>query len=173
MDPTGEDLSKIHVCTQLVSSSTGRDGSLPTGNLKRSDGDSGPAKLAMPIQTFWRNGTRLRVSMWGGSSLVQSKIRQYASIWENHANIDFRFVGEKEEADIRITFDPERGSNSYVGTDNMQIPKDQPTMNFGWFTDQTADEEFSRTVLHEFGHALGCVHEQASPVRSRPSLVII
>lgn len=36
-------------------------------------------------------------------------------------------------------------------------------MNFGWFNDQTSDEEFSRTVIHEFGHAIGCVHEQSSP----------
>jgi hypothetical protein len=36
-------------------------------------------------------------------------------------------------------------------------------MNFGWFTDQTDDGEVMRTTLHEFGHAIGCVHEQASP----------
>jgi len=36
-------------------------------------------------------------------------------------------------------------------------------MNFGWFDDSTPDNEFSRTVIHEFGHALGCVHEHSSP----------
>jgi hypothetical protein len=41
-------------------------------------------------------------------------------------------------------------------------------MNFGWFDDETSDEEFSRTVIHEFGHAIGCIHEQASPVADIP-----
>ena len=36
-------------------------------------------------------------------------------------------------------------------------------MNYGWFDDSTPDDEFSRTVTHEFGHALGCVHEQFNP----------
>jgi len=60
------------------------------------------------------------------------------------------------------------GSWSYVGTGAKNIAQDQPTMNFGWFNDQTADTEFSRTVIHEFGHALGCIHEQASPVANIP-----
>ncbi|KAF9067482.1 hypothetical protein BDP27DRAFT_1328669 [Rhodocollybia butyracea] len=36
-------------------------------------------------------------------------------------------------------------------------------MNFGWFNDNTDDDEFSRTVVHEFGHALGCIHEHQQP----------
>lgn len=36
-------------------------------------------------------------------------------------------------------------------------------MNFGWFNDLTEDAEFSRTILHEFGHTVGCVHEHRSP----------
>ncbi len=41
-------------------------------------------------------------------------------------------------------------------------------MNFGWFDDSTPDNEFSRTVIHEFGHALGCVHEHSSPAATIP-----
>lgn len=36
-------------------------------------------------------------------------------------------------------------------------------MNLGWLTDSTPDEEFSRVIVHEFGHALGCIHEHQSP----------
>ena len=36
-------------------------------------------------------------------------------------------------------------------------------MNFGWFNYLTPEEEFSGTILHEFGHALGCIHEHQSP----------
>lgn len=41
-------------------------------------------------------------------------------------------------------------------------------MNFGWFDDNTPDDEFSRTIIHEFGHALGCVHEHQSPAAAIP-----
>jgi len=36
-------------------------------------------------------------------------------------------------------------------------------MNYGWFTRNTKDNEFSRTVLHEFGHALAAIHEHQHP----------
>jgi len=36
-------------------------------------------------------------------------------------------------------------------------------MNYGWLRDDTQDEEYSRVVLHEFGHALGCIHEHQQP----------
>ena len=56
------------------------------------------------------------------------------------------------------------GSWSQVGKACLDI-KDQTeaTMNYGWFDDDTTDEEFTRTTVHEFGHALGAIHEQFSP----------
>jgi hypothetical protein len=32
-------------------------------------------------------------------------------------------------------------------------------MNFGWLKDDTDDTEYNRVVVHEFGHALGAIHE--------------
>jgi serralysin len=34
--------------------------------------------------------------------------------------------------------------------------------------DRTSEKEFARTILHEFGHALGMVHEHQSPVNGIP-----
>jgi hypothetical protein len=41
--------------------------------------------------------------------------------------------------------------------------KSEPTMNFGWLTDDTDDVEYRRVVVHEFGHAIGAVHEHQVP----------
>jgi hypothetical protein len=58
-------------------------------------------------------------------------------------------------ADIKIDFDPIGGAWSYIGTDTLEEDKGKPTMNFGWFD--------VPTVLHEFCHALGMVHEHSNP----------
>ncbi|MCB1056317.1 MAG: peptidase, partial [Acidobacteria bacterium] len=50
----------------------------------------------------------------------------------------------------------DKGSWSYIGTDCLDIPRDSPTMNFGWL-DQGV-------VLHEFGHAIGLIHEHQNPL---------
>jgi hypothetical protein len=41
-------------------------------------------------------------------------------------------------------------------------------MNYGWFGPDTEDDEYSRTVIHEFGHALGCIHEHQHPDNDIP-----
>jgi len=109
---------------------------------------------------MWDVGATLRVRLMGGTPFVRGKVRQFATEWTRHANIHFDFVDGP--AQIKVAFDP-GGSWSAVGRDALWIPFDFATMNFGWFDDSTDDEEFSRTVLHEFGHALGLVHEHQSP----------
>ena len=36
-------------------------------------------------------------------------------------------------------------------------------MNFGWLTPASTEREYSRVVLHEFGHSLGMIHEHQNP----------
>ncbi|EPS36622.1 hypothetical protein H072_9876 [Dactylellina haptotyla CBS 200.50] len=91
---------------------------------------------------------------------VKAMVEHFAHQWERFANIKFKFVKPNDmNATIRITLVDGGGANSYVGTDNKHH-KGLKTMNLGWFVDGKADKEFSRTTLHEFGHALGCKHEQ-------------
>ena len=36
-------------------------------------------------------------------------------------------------------------------------------MNFGWLTSESSLEDVRSVVLHEFGHALGLIHEHQNP----------
>ena len=68
-------------------------------------------------------------------------------------------------ADIRITFDPSKGAYSALGSGSLSFPRNECTMNLGWL--DTVDEISGRkeskgkatVVIHEFGHALGMIHE--------------
>lgn len=131
------------------------------------DESSSNEELASLTAKRWRPGRTIKVHFMGGDSFVQSKVRQYARQWEDHANIHFEFVNDPN-AEIRISFIQGGGSWSYLGTDCLTIDKNEPTMNFGWFDSNTPDTEFSRTVLHEFGHALGSPHEHQSPEADIP-----
>lgn len=68
--------------------------------------------------------------------------------------LKFQFVENVKDAMIRISFEDD-GAWSYVGKDALDIPKDQATMNFGWLD--------ASTIMHEFGHCLGMIHEHQNP----------
>lgn len=118
-------------------------------------------ELAVMKSTFWTNGQTIRVRFLEGEKFIQAKVIRYAKEWEQFANITFDFVASGD-AEIRISFTP-GGSWSYLGTEALNYAQDVATMNFGWFDAGTDELEFSRTITHEFGHALGCVHEHQSP----------
>ncbi len=125
-----------------------------------------PVFLAVVTGKRWKPGRTLRVSFMDGDPAVQQRIPPIAKRWEEHANVKFNFVDDPR-AEIRISF-ANPGSWSYIGTDALTIPFDQPTMNYGWLTPQTSDEEYTRVVIHEFGHALGFIHEHQNPSATIP-----
>jgi len=121
--------------------------------------------LALITSKTWPVGSVLKCRFLDGSPIQQSKVIHNAKIWEQYANIHIAFVTTKDEQ-VRISFKADPGSWSAVGKDALNIalcPKNQPTMNFGWLEDNTDDKEYERVVVHEFGHALGCIHEHQQP----------
>jgi len=124
-----------------------------------------PARMALMAIKKWENAKELRCRFLDGSAKQQSHVIAKARIWEQYANISFKFV-KTGDAEIRISFSADPGSWSAIGNDCLverYFPKYQPTMNFGWLRDNTEDQEYERVVVHEFGHALGCIHEHQSP----------
>jgi len=124
-----------------------------------------PLRLAIIPLKKWENGTSLRVRFLDGSDTQQERVKAKAALWEPYANIQFDFVTTPDEH-IRISFSADAGSWNAIGTDALvekYFPKYQPTMNYGWLRDDTDDEEYERVVVHEFGHALGAIHEHQSP----------
>ena len=120
-----------------------------------------PLHLALVTGKKWKNGRTLRVRFLEGQPEIQAKVKEKALQWCQFANLKLEF-DNSPDAEIRIAFAKD-GSWSYIGTDCLVISKDRPTMNFGWFTTRTPDEEYNRTMVHEFGHALGCIHEHQHP----------
>lgn len=68
-------------------------------------------------------------------------------------NLNLVFTNNKNESDIRISWE-EGGAYSLVGNQHRLSNKDS-TMNLGWLD--------LGTIEHEFGHALGMIHEHSNP----------
>jgi hypothetical protein len=121
--------------------------------------------MAVIVSKAWPTGSRLKCRFLDGSPTQRAKVIHKAKMWEQYANIHIDFVTSKDEQ-VRIAFQPGQGSWSALGHDSLNatyFPQTDPTMNFGWLTDTTEDAEYERVVVHEFGHALGCIHEHQSP----------
>jgi hypothetical protein len=121
-------------------------------------------KAALLNDYKWSVGSAIKVKFVGGSPALQQKVRKVAERWTDAglANLKLNFV-PSGDADIRIAFQQGDGSWSYIGTYCKNIPQNQPTMNYGWLTDGSSADEIQRVVLHEFGHALGLIHEHQNP----------
>lgn len=114
----------------------------------------GKSRAAFQIAKLWPNGSTIRIRFVGGSSQQRATVRQFAQQWTEYANLVFDF-GEAANAQVRIAFNDD-GAWSYIGTDALGIPANQPTMNFGWLDEGV--------VLHEFGHMIGMIHEHQNPL---------
>ena len=112
---------------------------------------------------LWDNGKTLKVKFLSGSQQMRTKVFNMAKEWEEFANLRFELAEANEPAHIRVMLDNKGGHNSAIGTTATQIPETEKTMNLdtsNFFT----EANMHGTVVHEFGHAIGLLHEHYSPL---------
>lgn len=113
-----------------------------------------PVELALLTSAKWSAGRVLRIAFMDGAAAQKAEVRAQAEVWLPFVNLSYLWDVPVKTADIRISFQ-QKGAWSLIGTDALSVPSNQPTMNFGFLQPGTA--------THEFGHALGCIHEHQSP----------
>ena len=116
-------------------------------------------RLAASRTRYWGpGGVQLTVSFLDDPpEELRRRILSHMNAWSDCANV--AFTETQQQGEVRIARTPGDGYWSYLGTDILEIPLDEPTMNLDSFTMQTEEKEYCRVVRHEAGHTLGFVHE--------------
>ena len=107
-------------------------------------------RAALLNEARWNPGDVVRVKFLEGDDSLQQRVRETAERWTapGLANLTLQFV-DSGDAEIRIAFEQGNGSWSYLGTVCRSIPDEQPTMNYGWLTPDSDDDEHTRQPASE------------------------
>ncbi|MDX2203164.1 MAG: hypothetical protein NW223_10465 [Hyphomicrobiaceae bacterium] len=155
--------------------------------LKRFVPEQGPPGVQAKVRAAvlrtvtWKPGETLKICFLSGTKVARSRVARFASEWMEHANIVLDFgdrasprscSGDNHEA-VKIDFvgsGPKGGNWSALGTLSRRAVQSMNLANLGSDSlplnrsgQPMPEREARRLVLHEFGHALGLLHEHQSP----------
>ena len=120
-------------------------------------GHSDPLPSVPADRTWGAGGVRLTVSFIDSPPPdLASLILWHMNSWGAYANVRFDF--SRSEGQVRVARAAD-GHWSYLGTDILQVPGHEPTMNLHGFTSRTPEAELRRVVRHQTGHVLGFCHQ--------------
>ncbi|WLH36773.1 M12 family metallopeptidase [Pseudomonas sp. FP2196] len=113
---------------------------------------------------FWENASTLKISFLHDIPLeLKDRVERIIRQWEPFVSLAFEVV-EDYKGEIRIALGGQE-SYSTIGTQALTVDTRFPTMTIGVEPDNLA---FERTLLHEFGHALGFHHAHLHPEANIP-----
>lgn len=136
-------------------------------------------KLAGITDNLWLPNSVLKVGFdfsdfcvpKDSKSELKQQIINLANRWCNHGSINLEISNNRAACDILIGFRPFFGTWSYVGTySKIIVNRGKNSMNIDpswaaniWDLDKNQDNIYKKylqsSILHEFGHAFGFIHE--------------
>jgi len=92
---------------------------------------------------------------------LRARILLHMNAWAKTANVVFTETRGAGQVRIARLDSPDdvAGYWSWIGTEILEIPENEPTLNLEGFTMKVSEREFHRVVRHEAGHTLGFEHE--------------
>jgi serralysin len=128
----------------------------PTGDL------SEPLKKSLHL---WPTGSTIHITFLDGDESLRRAVIEIGNEWTQDTGIGFVLGTDTNTSQIRVAFTCS-GNWAYLGREALVVPKDKPTMCLGTAKLAYSSGEktmFKKTVLVEFGHALGLLSEHQNP----------
>jgi|GEM_PF-1852232 len=153
---------------------------LPVNKAMLGMDDSDQAKGVYAKVVQWPpDFAKLRVCFMGGNDQINLRIAQIASRWTDDPKMSIKFAftvngkprkcdPNAKESQIRVSYN-KPGYWSLLGqSSTLYAKQDEPSLNLEKFDQATDMSVFDKpdvqgVILHEFGHALGLMHEHQSP----------
>ncbi|MCA3261484.1 MAG: hypothetical protein ING44_06060 [Telmatospirillum sp.] len=135
-----------------------------------SEADKAIARAHVARSLHWEPGGEVTVCFSGSTEEIYQRVIAVAERWTAHGALKLetkdgtviRTCGLYQNSAIRVSLDPLRKPGhfeSYVGKESLKYKSDY-SMNLPFDSIQLSDDKnFEFLVLHEFGHALGFLHE--------------
>lgn len=123
--------------------------------LFSSSGSALKTQAALLKSKQWDQHKKLRIKFIGGTKEQRDWVINVAErTFIPLMNLKFEWLDDQDPmlSEIRISFDPNIGSWSYLGTDCLDFKQSEATMNIAWFDYPPKD---GGVIKHEFGHCIG------------------